>query len=301
MKSGDPFFPRDLVDKSVEPRNYKFNRPWGLPVRFHDYKDITANTNPDLMEFHMSYRDLDTPPSSVMRNKHGTHLVVHGVETFENDHILDLASSKEEYRIASIKNLQKCINHARALKPYFPKTKRPLIVVNAGGFTKHAPLEKDEELKVLYDRVADSLSKLDKDGVEIIIQSMPPYPWLLGGQMFHNLFLDPESMADFCKEHGYRICFDVSHSYLAANHLNRTLTEYLEILGPYIAHIHMGDGSSVGEEGLQIGDGTIDFKQLKRDLDRNAPKASFIPEIWQGHENGGEGFWIALERLERWF
>ena len=26
--------------------------------------------------------------------------------------------------------------------------------------------------------------------------------------------------------------------------------------------------------------------------------ASFIPEIWQGHKNMGEGFWTALERLE---
>ena len=25
---------------------------------------------------------------------------------------------------------------------------------------------------------------------------------------------------------------------------------------------------------------------------------SFIPEIWQGHKNGGEGAWIALNRLE---
>jgi hypothetical protein len=26
-----------------------------------------------------------------------------------------------------------------------------------------------------------------------------------------------------------------------------------------------------------------------------------IPEIWQGHMNGGEGFWGALDRLETWF
>jgi N-acetylneuraminate synthase len=25
---------------------------------------------------------------------------------------------------------------------------------------------------------------------------------------------------------------------------------------------------------------------------------SCIPEIWQGHKNEGEGFWVALERLE---
>lgn len=27
---------------------------------------------------------------------------------------------------------------------------------------------------------------------------------------------------------------------------------------------------------------------------------SFIPEIWQGHINNGEGFWTALDRLEQW-
>ena len=25
---------------------------------------------------------------------------------------------------------------------------------------------------------------------------------------------------------------------------------------------------------------------------------SFIPEIWQGHKNNGEGFWVALKELE---
>jgi len=145
-----------------------------------------------------------------------------------------------------------------------------------------------------------SLGELDTEGVEIIIQTMPPYPWLLGGQMFHNLFVDPDETADFCKRYGYRVCLDVSHSYLAGNHLGKTLTEYINALGAYTAHLHISDGAGVGEEGLQIGEGTIDFKQLSYDLARGCPRASFIPEVWQGHENGGEGFWYALERLEKW-
>ncbi len=300
FKAGEPFYPRDLIDNVVEPRNYQFKRPWGVPVRFHDFENILKKTNPDLLEFHMSYRDLDTKPEEIINNTYDVGLVVHGVETFANDHILDLASSDEEYRDASTKNIQRCIDHTKELKKFFPNTARPQIVVNVGGFSRHGHLKK-EDLDDMYKRVADSLSKLDKGGVEIIIQTMPPYPWLLGGQMFHNLFLDPESIAKFCQEYGYRICFDVSHSYLAANHLGRTLTEYINIVGPYIAHIHMVDGAGVGEEGLQIGEGTIDFKQLGFDLGRVAPQVHFIPEIWQGHENGGEGFWVALERLEKWF
>jgi N-acetylneuraminate synthase len=38
---------------------------------------------------------------------------------------------------------------------------------------------------------------------------------------------------------------------------------------------------------------------LSRRLHASCPEASFIPEIWQGHRNHGEGFWMALERLEK--
>jgi len=50
---------------------------------------------------------------------------------------------------------------------------------------------------------------------------------------------------------------------------------------------------------LQIGEGDIDFPALREDLEQYiAPDVSFIPEIWQGHSNDGEGLWIALDKLE---
>ena len=54
-------------------------------------------------------------------------------------------------------------------------------------------------------------------------------------------------------------------------------------------------------QGVQIGDGEIDWPATAAQLDRLCPTASFIPEIWQGHVNNGEGFWTALDRLEAWF
>jgi N-acetylneuraminate synthase len=60
----------------------------------------------------------------------------------------------------------------------------------------------------------------------------------------------------------------------------------------------MGDASGVNGEGLQIGKGDIDFKKLSIILNQNCPNAAFIPEIWQGHKNRGEGFWIGLNKLE---
>ena len=55
---------------------------------------------------------------------------------------------------------------------------------------------------------------------------------------------------------------------------------------------------SIDGEGLQVNEGDIDFAAMSDSLMRVCPNASFIPEIWQGHKNRGEGFWRALDRLE---
>ena len=91
--------------------------------------------------------------------------------------------------------------------------------------------------------------------------------------MFHNLFLDPEDTAAFCDRYGYRVCLDVSHSHLAGNHLGKTLTEYVHALGPYIAHLHLVDGADVGEEGLELGDGSVD--ELKGSTHRHRGAVRF--------------------------
>jgi hypothetical protein len=49
--------------------------------------------------------------------------------------------------------------------------------------------------------------------------------------------------------------------------------------------MHLVDARGVDDEGLQIGEGEIDFLLLADILNQHALQASFIPEIWQGHKN----------------
>jgi N-acetylneuraminate synthase len=142
---------------------------------------------------------------------------------------------------------------------------------------------------------------VDADGVEIIPQTMPPFPWHFGGQRYHNLFVEADDIVEFCRTKNYRVCLDLSHSKLACNYHKSSFQEFLEAVGPYTAHLHVVDASGVDGEGLQIGEGDIDFRATAEALDRHAKKASFVPEVWQGHKNEGEGFWYALEKLEKWF
>ena len=75
--------------------------------------------------------------------------------------------------------------------------------------------------------------------------------------------------------------------------------EFLNKVSPYTAHMHIADAAGIDGEGLQIGDGEIEFSSIMNTIASLMPSVSFIPEIWQGHKNRGQGFWIALDRLEK--
>ena len=59
ISEGDFFYDSDIDGDLVIARSYQYKRPWGLPVRYHDYKNIIVGTNPDFIEFHLSYKDMD--------------------------------------------------------------------------------------------------------------------------------------------------------------------------------------------------------------------------------------------------
>jgi N-acetylneuraminate synthase len=297
FKQGDFFFPSDLLLEEIKARNYNFKRPWGLPVRYHDFKAILNQTNPDFLEFHLSYKDLEEDINDYFDQVYNLDLIVHSPELFAGDHTLDLCSLDQSYRQRSIEELQKVIDITRSLKSYFKKAKNPCIVTNVGGFSLNETLRRSE-IEKRYQILHDSLSVLDQNGVEIIPQTMPPFPWHFGGQRYHNLFIQPGDIAQFCKEYGYRVCLDISHSQLACNHHKLSLRQFIEQIGEYVAHLHIADAKGVDGEGLQIGEGEIIFPAVAEDLVKFSPHASFLPEIWQGHKNEGEGFWVALEKLE---
>ena len=89
---------------------------------------------------------------------------------------------------------------------------------------------KPKQLK--YKLVAESLDKVNKDDVRIAIQTMPPFPWHFGGQSYHNLFIEPDEIVQFCELYNYKICLDVSHSMMACNYLKIDFNEFLKKVLP---------------------------------------------------------------------
>ncbi len=300
MLEEDYFYPTDLTGEKILPRNYKFKRPWGVPVRYHDFNNFAKQTSPDLWEFHLSYSDMELDPNNYLSDTYQSRLVVHAPELFSHGRLMDLASPDPEYRTYSIYEMQRVVDITRAMNVYFPNEERPLIVANVGGFSMDQTLP-DYLIPEYYWRFSESLKELDLNGVELIPQTMAPFPWHFGGQRYQNIFVKAEEIIEWCLKLDLRICFDVSHSYLTCNHLGQDFYSFAAKVAPVTAHLHLGDAKGLNGEGLQIGDGDIDFNRLGMVLAGGAPKASFIPEIWQGHKNFGAGFWRALERLEQHF
>jgi N-acetylneuraminate synthase len=293
----DFFYPSDLKDERIEPRSYLFRRPWGVPVRYHDFQEYNARIKPVLFEFHLSYSDMELQPDDFLTGTYPCGFVVHAPELFAGSRLMDLASPDEAYRAESVRETQRVINITRDLKRFFPQTLRPMIVANIGGFTMDAPLSASV-IPAYYERFATSLAELDMDGVELIPQTMAPFPWHFGGQRYQNIFVKIDEIVAWCERLKLRMCFDISHTRLTCNHLGIDFYDFAEKMAPLSAHLHLGDAQGLNGEGLQIGEGDIDFVRLGKILKTGCPDASFIPEIWQGHKNGGEGFWMALEKLE---
>ncbi|MDR7252127.1 N-acetylneuraminate synthase [Nocardioides sp. BE266] len=310
LEAGDFFYATDLGDAAPKGRAYDFRRPWGLAVRYHDIDAMTKDTTPDFLEFHFSYKDLDLPVAEVFAKYDGglpMGFTTHSPDLFAGDFLLNLASEDDAHWERSIRELQRVVDTTREMQQHFTKhadakgaIEGPVIVASLGGFTTDAFVPKAER-EQMYARVAAGLARVDDSGVRLCAQTLPPYPWYMGGQLYCNLFVDPRDTAEFAARYDRRLCFDVSHSKLSANYLGMSFAEATDLFAPHTEHLHLVDATGVDGEGVQVGDGEIDWAVLAQQLDAMSPGVSFIPEIWQGHVNDGEGFWVALERLEQWF
>ncbi len=74
----------------------------------------------------------------------------------------------------------------------------------------------------------------------------------------------------------------------------RNILDFLNVR-ERVKHIHISDALPPTGEGLQIGEGVIDFERIVPEIFKL--DVGIIPEVKGGHLNGGEGFGIARERI----
>ncbi len=293
IKLEEQFRVTDLSDESLEELAEQFPLRWGPVARYRDFETM-VRLQPDLFEFHLTDTDVDTPIPSLPEC--GQELVVHAPEYYHG-RLLDFSSSSAEVVSMSLDVVKRVMDIARSLRASFEGTgERVRMVVHPGAMSYDPHLDAHDDL---LKRLCDTLpGLLSEPGVEILVENMPPYPWYFGGQWYHNAFLSAEDMCVLAEATGVRLCYDVSHAALSCTSEHWDLAEFTRTVAPHVSHIHIADASGTDGEGLQIDEGEVDFAAIMPIL--RGIEASFVPEIWLGHRNDGEGFVIALNRLAKY-
>ncbi|MFI5245542.1 MAG: TIM barrel protein, partial [Gemmatimonadales bacterium] len=278
--------------------------PWGIVARFFDVAALEAKFAPSGMrfiEFHVSDRDLDAGVAAYQGGEKPYGFVVHAPE-YCHESLIDLCAADDAQRAVSVDRIQKTIDLARALAPQFTLDaalfpRGPKIVMHAGGMS---PKPGGYDSDAATTRLLTALHQLDTTGVDLLLENLPPYPWYFGGRWFGHIICDAENTAYLCEQSGLGLCFDTSHAALECARSDASLRAFADRIIPFLRHVHVSDGAGTSGEGLQIGEGSVNFVELLPVLVASSP--TLIPEIWMGHHENGEGFRKALEYLTeiRW-
>jgi len=288
VKKGDFFFEEDIAGWRIPDFSNSFRCRWGLICRFNDMEEMLAY-KPKVIEFHLTEKDLQHPIE--LTGKHPQELIVH-VPEYMGDQLLDLCTEVKKIREASIGLVHETIDLSKSLARHFMGV--PKVIVHPGAMSLNTKLEKAPLRRALI----QSLGEINSEGVEILLENLPPYPWYFGGQWKGNYFMDADEIRSFCEDTGSHICFDLSHAALYCNAKEKDLRSFIRTVKPFMRHIHFGDAYGLDGEGVQIGEGDIDFEGLMPIFGDYV--GTWVPEIWRGHLQEGRGFREALMTLKRY-
>ena len=298
LRKDDPFTEADLNGASGSTRTepIELGTPWGIIARFTDVDKLVTRFGErgmSLIEFHVSDRDLDGGMADFPKQQFDFALVVHAPE-YSHDHLIDLCSPDAGQRAMSVARLQKTIDLARDLAPWFSRTgpRGPKIVIHVGGM---APAGASYDPERAMDDLMAALQALEHEHVELLLENLPPCPWFFGGRWDGHMLTDPVTTAAVCAESGLGLCLDTSHAALYCHRANAGLAEFITHVKPYVRHLHISDAAGMAGEGLQIGEGEINFLDVMPMLVTD--DVGLVPEVWLGHQRDGSGFETALDRL----
>lgn len=289
---GDYLYPDFFGDLKGKKNTFEIKKTWGVVGRLNDFKHF-LDIKPDLVEIHMTWRDVVS--FSPIKGEFKQDLVVHAPEYFK-DKLIDFTTEDPQIKEISIEMLRETIRVAKELDKNFSGQKNdmgPRVVVHPGGhFSKPTASSRSSQYRTLL----KNLKNIDSRGVRLHVENMPPFPWYFGGQWYNTIFMDPKEIAQFSEESGWNICYDLSHALLYCNHVGIDIKSFSKDIMNHIGYLHISDAAGVTNEGLQLGQGNLDLEHVAELVKKL--NVGFIPEIWQGHLNRGEGFKEALGLME---
>jgi N-acetylneuraminate synthase len=192
--------------------------------------------------------------------------------------MVDLSSERSAVREASVEAV-------RTTRELAKKLVDAMVVMHPGGIR---PKAVDHSL--LMSNLSESLSDLGPD--RLLLENMPWYYWFRKKErMVSNVCVTIDDVAEF-EDMVEGFTLDMCHGYLSRAEGDPSYnSSFMERFGEKVMHVHASDAVAPDREGLQVGDGEVDFSVLK------GVSVPVLVEIWNGHADGGAGFREGIDRL----
>lgn len=275
------------ADLEADALAFARERKLSLPVRFHDFEEISERLPTGHYEFHLSFRDTEKQVE-FSRFSAEARYSVHLPDYINSTQLMDPFSPDPDIQAMSHLVLERTVDLTKALQDL---TGAAVPVV--GSFSKI-----HESLEVFYEQHAELLAGFRQAGVSILPQWLPPIAWYFGGAVRLHAVNGPADV-DLIKRYDLPICMDVCHLAMGECVFDFVALEVIEALRPQIEHLHLADAVGFDGEGVGIGQGDEKNRAtIAKALQFDCAK---VVEVWQGHLNEGAGFAAALTALHRLF
>ena len=263
--------------------DYARSKKIGIPVRLHDLFEIERKFPVGAYEFHLSFGE--TLGELVAKKYSREHIYsIHLPDYINSTQLIDLFSPDAKQAEDSLHILQRTVNFAKSLQDH---TGRQVPVV--GSFSGV-----HNDLATFYDRHASLFASYREQGISILPQWLPPIAWYFGGSVKLNA-MNQRQDVEFIQQHKLPICMDVSHLCMGDSLYGFGSTKMIDMLLPYIEHVHIADANGVDGEGLHFGEGNPkNMPAIVSVMDIECMK---VIEVWQGHLDDGAGFAKALTSI----
>lgn len=254
-----------------------------LPVRVHDYADISRKFSLESFEFHLSHQEVMSEFDFLELVKPQHKFSIHIPDYISGTELLDPFYSNTAVK-KSREILERVGELAQKLQGITGKNV-PIV----GSFS-NAPKGK----RHFYENVARLIEEFASHGLSLMPQWLPPFAWYFGGSQRLTVFNDAHDV-ELVENHGFTICLDTSHLLMGANYFDVDKFALFERLIARAGHVHIADaqgvdGEGTGVSGLEIGNWDL----ISRAID--APFTKVI-EVWQGHLDNFEGFAREIKSL----
>lgn len=263
----------------------------GLKCAVRDLETIMA-LKPSFIETFLGPWDLADLGAQGLAERFGSTglpVVVH-VPEYHGEVFIDLASGDPKVRATSMDAVRGCIELADLLGS-------PHIVIHPGGIAE-GRVDRAGAIK----RLRRSLEKISYD--RFYLENMPWFYFrarAIAGRtrmVRSNIMID---VKDFGKVRDLvaGMTLDICHGFLSTR--KGSMKNLLSLFDEYPnlpRYLHISDAAAPEVEGLQLGDGSIDFGPVVERIKERGKDWWGIPEIMDGHRDGGKGFARAMTFLK---